>query len=96
MALTQNGANVTGTVTIDARIPMDVTGSIGSDGFLTLSGSGTQIFPNGADETRMLHEWRTLASESMMTGSFVYTRESSNPAFQTQLFEVALLNVTKT
>lgn len=95
MTLSQNGATVVGTVTIDGRVPINATGSIGIDGILTLNGSGTQIFPNGFDETRTLSQWRTSSSGSTMLGTFVFTRESSTPAFQPQRFEVALLNVTR-
>lgn len=90
ITLTQNGAEVSGSVEV-ASFFIPATGSVNGSGTLSLSG---QAHLQSAVET--LSNWSTTRSGDAMNGGFTLTIVADNPAFGSQVVQFALQNVTRT
>jgi hypothetical protein len=88
--LTQSGTAVTGQLEIETFI-VSVTGQVGGDGALTLSGQGRFV-----TVTVTLASWRTTSDGSALTGSFTFVITPDDPGFGVTTAQASLQNVTKT
>jgi len=88
--LTQSGTSVSGQIEVDVFI-LTVTGQVGSDGSLTLSGQGRFV-----TVTVTLASWRTTTSGTALTGNMTFVITPDDPALGVITVQGTLQNVTKT
>jgi hypothetical protein len=86
--LTQSGTQVQGRVEVGAFL-VTVSGSVGSDGSLSLTGEGRIL-----TTAFRLSNWRTTRSDGTMAGSFTFAFVPDDPTFATITFTAGLQNVT--
>ena len=88
LTLTQSGTSVSGTLDVNL-FTMPVTGSVGSDGALTLSG---QTRAQGV--TVVLTTWSTTRNGTAMSGSFSVNISPDETSLGRQTVQANLQNVT--